>query len=245
MSQNVWSKADFLDRAQELKRRLEVWHIDGNEPIYSPKDIVEFLKAERQVFRDRVMLEPFDPNRRFKTWNLAGSSFIEIPIDRCAKHITTWEFRDFVEHLVDAGDSDEAKLVRLKVERLLDSPMNVRASHPIFGEYIKGREIEKTLITEFFDAIIVFANAADQPDATGSKPEKTLTASAPVEQAEIWVAIPTITKIVGFDRSRLAQWVSGIPGTMKRKQGKSWEVKFPDANAHWPSTWKKIDLEDC
>ena len=70
-------------------------------------------------------------------------------------------------------------------------------------------------------------------------------ATKPLEQAEIWVAVPTITKLVGLDRSSLSQWVSEIPDKLKRKQGKSWEVKFPDANAHWPSTWKKIDLDDC
>lgn len=154
-----WTKADFLHRAQELKRRLEVWDVDDNEFVYCPKDVVALMKAERQVFRDMVMLGEHDPNPSFKTWNLVANFFIPNPKNPYSKYITTWEFREFVEHLVDAGDSEEARLIRLKVERLLDCPMHIRSRNEVFGDFIAGRPIEQPLLDEFLEAVKVFSSS--------------------------------------------------------------------------------------
>ena len=96
---NLWSKADFLDRARELKRRLEVWQLDGDEPVYCPRETVAFQTAIKSVFRNRVMLGEHDPHLTLTTQSSIGNSFILNPIDPYAKWVTIWKFRDFVEHL--------------------------------------------------------------------------------------------------------------------------------------------------
>lgn len=154
---NLWTKADFLDRAQELKRRLEVWQIDGNEPVYCPREIVAFQTAIKSVFRNRVMLGEHDPHPTFTTQSILGNSFIRNPKDPYAKWITIWELRDFVEHLADAGDSEGAKLIRLTIARLLDSPMHSRARSQVFGVYVAGREVDSSLLEDFMNAVTDFA----------------------------------------------------------------------------------------
>ncbi len=148
-----WSRANFLDKAQELTRRLDVWQIDGKEPVYCPRDIVEFQRALKSVFRDRVMLGEHEDQLDFTTQSIVGNAFIKNPIDPYAKYITIWMFRDFVEHLDDLGDSEQAKFVRLKVDRLLDSPMNAWGKSEVFGDYIMGCEVEPSLLTEFISAV--------------------------------------------------------------------------------------------
>src|SRR5206468_3717983 len=44
--------------------------------------------------------------------------------------LTQWLLRDFVEHLPDAGARDEAKYLRLKVDRILAAPI-FRARPPL------------------------------------------------------------------------------------------------------------------
>ena len=61
---NLWSKADFLDRARELKRRLEVWQIDDSGPVWRPKG-VEFLRALESSFRDSVLHGEHDAGLTF------------------------------------------------------------------------------------------------------------------------------------------------------------------------------------
>jgi hypothetical protein len=170
-----WSRVDFLDRAQELKRRLEVWHVQGAEPIYAPKEPVSLMEAERQSFRDRVMSGDHDPIRDFKAFNIVGDDInrvIERPKEQCSKHITIWLLRDFIEHLGnDAGSSEAAKLVRLKIDRILDAPMNKRSRDPVLGDHVVGRRIDPSLIEEFIKAVEVFIPSNRHRKLTGATAE--------------------------------------------------------------------------
>ncbi len=152
-----WTKADFLHNAQELKRRLAVWHIEGKEPVYCPRDPKSLIKALNAVFRDQVMQNEHLPNQAFVAYNVVEGHFVRRPKDPYSKYITLWEFRDFCEHLKTAGDSDEAKLIRLKVERLLDCPMHLRARNEVFGDFITGRPIEQSLMDDLLEAVKVYS----------------------------------------------------------------------------------------
>ncbi len=62
------------------------------------------------------------------TQTIIADAFVNDLPDPCSKHLTTWLFRDIVEHLDEAGLSESAKLLRLKLDRLLEGPMNRKAT---------------------------------------------------------------------------------------------------------------------
>ena len=222
-----WSRADFLDRAHELKRRLEVWHIDGAEPVYAPRDVASRMRAERQTFRDRVMAGEHNPDPDFEAWNLleegGAAKAIRRPKDPYSKTITVWEFRDFVEHLrSDAGDSDAAKLVGLKLERLLDAPMHKRARNEVFGDHIVGRAVDPSLIQEFVEAVRALSNTSETSGADPSpeavqdpKPNKTELDS--LSDSELTVVL---AKIIEEDPRK--RWTASklVPEVENRRPGR-------------------------
>lgn len=154
----TWTGAVFLDKAQELKSRLEKWHLDGSEPLHMPPP-EQFHWLIRRTFRDRVMQGDHDIDcKPAASSTMIDSGFFNDPPRPRNKHLTTWLFRDYVEHLSDAGTGERAKYLRLKLERLLDAPMNRRASCPL-GEYIAGREVSSQLLLEFVEAAQAYADS--------------------------------------------------------------------------------------
>jgi hypothetical protein len=146
-----WTPAVFLDKAQELKRRLAVWHLDELGPVQLYM-FLELQEAIRQTFRTIVMrglhgprpepslqLFPGVVSDKDKALDVVGTGFYNPPSD-CDKQLTRWLLRDFVEHLPDAGHSEDAKFLRLKVDRILDCPAN--RPRPPAGE------AEKSLLDE-------------------------------------------------------------------------------------------------
>jgi hypothetical protein len=127
------------------------------------------------------------------------------------KFITVWEFRDFVEHLAsDAGTSEEAKLVRLKVERLLDAPMYKRARNEVFGDHIVGREVESHLLSEFEDAVRVFSlGHTAKNDEVPGKPKK---------GQWFGLAVMELRNDPSITDAELARRVKVHPGTISRSK---------------------------
>jgi hypothetical protein len=126
-----WTPAVFLDNAQELRRRLAVWHVPH---LYD--EVPPFPRAElaiRKTFRSVVMqrdhgarpgpgLELYfgGVSKEDANAGIDGIAFEGLPSDQ-DKELTLWVLRDFFEHLPDAGSGEQAKYLRLTVDRILDS----------------------------------------------------------------------------------------------------------------------------
>lgn len=153
ITRSVWTPADFLDKAQELRLRLSQWHRnDSNEPIWMP-GFVELQKAVRQTFRKVVMQGAHGPrpatSQQLYTGRVpedvtdakvVGSAFTNLPATN-DRQLTRWLLRDFVEHLPDAGATEQAKYLRLKVDRILDAPI-YRQRRPV--GIVEQQWLEKT-----------------------------------------------------------------------------------------------------
>jgi hypothetical protein len=136
----IWSKADFLHRIQTLARRLANWHVDDDGPVWTPTG-VDFLREVERSFRYRVLHGKHDPKENSSAsiqlipslppdrpdGTVVGQALTLHP-DEHRKDVTIWLFRDIYEHLGQLGDSEFAKLLRLKLEQLLNSRMYRRAS---------------------------------------------------------------------------------------------------------------------
>jgi hypothetical protein len=208
-----WSRSDFIDKSQELKRRLEHWHLDGREPMHTPpkKDFPWWI---RRTFRDRVMQSEHDSDDTpSNSQTILADTYVNDLPDPCSKHLTTWLFRDFVEHLSDAGQSESAKLLRLKVDRLLDSPMN-RAAKCAIGDYIGGNYVDPELLVQFLDAAHALPIELAQP-ANGSMIEHA-TKSANEALACVTFGSTTVVKVLTAEqRIREALEVS-LPAIVRR-----------------------------
>lgn len=171
--QTAWSKADFFHQAQVLARRLAGWYIDDRGPIWTLKG-VDFLQEVERPFRYRVLLGEHEPKWKFKSpirltpISLQGDSSsdpvgqaVTLHPDEYSKDETIWLFRDFFEHLRQMGESEVEKLLRLKVEQLLNSRMNRRAHSDGFGDYIAGHPVDHSLLDEFVEAAKLVAFSAD------------------------------------------------------------------------------------
>jgi hypothetical protein len=132
---NHWAPSVFLDKAQELRRRLSVWHVhDLSVSVWVPT-FLELQEAIRWTFRDVVLkgehgqrpepgLQVFSGlvSKEHAAEGIVGSAFRNLSSD-VDKDLTQWLLRDFVEHLPDAGGSDRAGYLKLKVDRILDAPI--------------------------------------------------------------------------------------------------------------------------
>ncbi len=159
----IWSKADFLHRVQALARRLAVWHHDDDGPVWAPKG-TDFLRELERPFRFRVLQGKHNPEEIFS----APIRLIPSPpsgdSDNCIvgqavtlhpggyrKDETIWLFRDLYEHLSQLGESEAEKLLKLKVEQLLDSRMYRPARSEVFEDYIAGHPVDQTLLDELIE----------------------------------------------------------------------------------------------
>jgi Transcriptional regulators of sugar metabolism len=130
-----WTPAVFLDKTQELRRRLRVWHVfDPTEPRIL-KSFIETQEIIRWTFRTRVLKGNHDPrpvpgvqafpnlvSKEDAAQGYAGSAFENLWSD-IDWQLTLWLLRDFWEHLPDARSSQTAEYLRLTVERVLDAPI--------------------------------------------------------------------------------------------------------------------------
>lgn len=160
----IWSKADFLHQAQILARRLAVWHVDDDGPVWAPKG-TDFLREVERAFRYRVLQGQHDPEATYSgpirlvpnpppdnsQESIAGEAVI-LHSDQYRKDETIWLFRDFYEHLSQLGESESEKLLRLKVEQLLDCRMYRRARSEVFGNYLAGHQVDQLLLDELIEA---------------------------------------------------------------------------------------------
>jgi hypothetical protein len=132
-AQDRWTPTVILHRAEELRRRLRLWHV---KDMGRPVQFASFLQSEsaiRQTFRaevfsgdhgDRPQYMTVHPGRVAKKDDgkgLAGTAFRDQPSET-DKQLTLWLLRDFYEHLRNAGDTPQTDYLRLKFERLLDAP---------------------------------------------------------------------------------------------------------------------------
>lgn len=160
----IWSKADFLHQAQILARRLAVWHVDDDGPIWAPKG-TDFLREVERAFRYRVLQGHHDleathsgpirllpnPPPDNSDESIAGEA-VTLHSDQYRKDETIWLFRDYYEHLSQLGESEAEKLLRLKVEQLLDCRMYQRARSEVFGNYLAGHQVDQLLLDELIEA---------------------------------------------------------------------------------------------
>lgn len=134
-SQSCWSPAVFLDKAQELKRRLALWHVDNPKEPVLRVTFIEFHNIIRLTFRDIILNSEHGKkpekgeqiiygliSEEEKDKEILGHVFYNLPSDN-DKSLTQWLLRDFYEHLADAGDGERAKLMKLKVDRILEEPI--------------------------------------------------------------------------------------------------------------------------
>ncbi len=162
--EQIWSKADFIHRAQVLARRLAFWHVDDGGPIWAPRG-VDFLREVERPFRHRVLQGTHDPKEIFSaptqlistlppddSDGSIGGQAVTLHPDQFRKDETIWLFRDLYERLSQLGESEEEKLMKLKVEQLLDSRMYRRAKSEIFGDYIAGHQVDQSLLDELIEA---------------------------------------------------------------------------------------------
>lgn len=109
-----WTPAVFQDKAEELHRRLSVWHIDDNLCPACPT----LQQAESWVnltFRDVVRNMTREPNSR---QSLDNATNFRPGLHN--KTLTQTRLVDFYEHLPDAGESQIAEYLCLKFSRILD-----------------------------------------------------------------------------------------------------------------------------
>jgi len=124
-----WSHDLLLDKAEELRRRLKVWHTVN---VVTPQRVVSFHDAQstiRMTFRDSVLegndlsstvpsgqyFVPLDPDE-------AGFELEDPPRDS-DQPVTLRLLREFLEHLDDAGASAQGDYLRLKFDHILSAPM--------------------------------------------------------------------------------------------------------------------------
>ncbi len=160
-----WSRVDFLHRAQVLARRLAGWHFDDGGPVWTPEG-VDFLREVERSFRHRVLRGRHDPKPPFGApirllpTDSDGSGVGQaIPLhpNEYRKDETIWLLRDYYEHLAQLGDSDVEKLLRWKVDQLLDSRMYRSAHSEALGDYIGGNRVDQVLLDELVDAARILA----------------------------------------------------------------------------------------
>jgi len=136
------------------------------------------------TFGRPTQLIPYSNDGSVRIDGFAGES-VTLLEEECRKDITIWKFRDFVEHLVDAGDSEGAKLIRLTIKRLLDSPRNTRAIS-VLGDYVAGYAVNPSLLKDFLDAVTDFAAVRLIEDASPEQPDAPAIDERKANAVELW-----------------------------------------------------------
>src|SRR3569833_2753355 len=121
-----------------------------------------------------------------KAAGAAGTILYNLPADT-DKQYTQWVFRDFVEHLPDAGAGTAAEFLKLKTYRILDTPIWCRRE-PIGdaelnmverknaeddgGPFalIGGREVDPSLLDDLVSAAQALMDRSEQSPAKQTSP---------------------------------------------------------------------------
>ena len=189
-----WPPAVFVNKAEELRSRLKVWHVRDPRVPVKVEPFLELQEMIRWQFRTVVLKiehgvrpaagEQFFPNlvpEGDEAEGLAGSAFENLPSE-IDQHLTRWLLRDFYEHLADAGTGPAGEYLRLKVERILDAP--IYCERPPSGEheqylldkrsrgqggpysFVGGRKLDESLLNDLVEAARMLLRSGDAPPAT-------------------------------------------------------------------------------